>query len=169
MRIAGGIKGSEDDLAMVADAIVVGIAQEVDIGDGKGDHTVLVGEQTDGDIQAIGEGGFGFEGAVLVFVFEDNDCIGQRLVLFGGEGVQNALGQPQSAFGVEGQVHRFSDEWFASDEFDLEAWRDMKAGEFIRGRIPWRATDRLAEPFRGRLRFSGFICRIVFIGLSGVP
>lgn len=169
VSIAGSIEGTEDDLAMVTDSIAVGIAKEIDVGDGKGDHSVLVGEQTDGDIQAIGKGGLGFERAVLVFVFEHDDCIGQRLVLFGGEGVQNALGKPQSAFGIEGKVHRLSDEWFASDEFDLEACRDMKAGQFIRRRVPWRATDRLAEPFGGRLRFSGFVCRIVFLGSSGVP
>ena len=41
--IAGGIKGAEDDLAMVTDAIAIGIAKEIDIGDRKGDHAVLIG------------------------------------------------------------------------------------------------------------------------------
>lgn len=72
----------------------------------------------------------------MIFVFEDDDRIGMRLVLFSGERIQNALGKPQSAFGVKGQVHRFSDGGFASDEFDLEASWDMKTSQFIGRRVP---------------------------------
>ena len=71
------------------------------MGDGKGNNTVLVGEDTDGDIESVGKSGFRLEGTVVILVLEHHDGIGKGLVVLGREWVQDALGQPQSAFGVE--------------------------------------------------------------------
>ena len=102
MGISRGIEGPEDDLALVADAIAIGIAKVVEIWDRKGDHAVLVGQQADRDIESIGKSDFGFERTVVIFVFEHDDGIAEALVVLGGEWVEDALGQPQSAFGIEG-------------------------------------------------------------------
>ncbi len=73
--IARGIEGAEDDFALIADSVGVGIAKVVDIGDRESEDTIAVWEYTDRNIQSIGEEVSCFEGAVMIAVFESNDGV----------------------------------------------------------------------------------------------
>jgi len=107
--IARSIEGAKDDLAMIALSVPIGVLQVVDVRDGESQDAIFVGENTDGDIQTIGEDLFCFVCSISVAIFEESDGIRRCRITLCREWIKVALTDPKATFGVECQVHRFGD------------------------------------------------------------
>ena len=119
-------KRTDQRFLLVGFAVAVGVAEIGDVGDGVGDAAFAVGIDADGDVEVVGEGG-DFPGVTaIVEIIEDHDAIHRVFAILGGKGIGIGDGDPESTFGVEGDVEWLADVGFAGDELNLETGRQVE-------------------------------------------
>src|SRR5262249_27005888 len=105
------------------------------------DGAVLVGQDTDGDVEAVGEGGDAAGAAVGGEVREDADAVAAGAV-FGRVGVFDGAVDPKPAAGVEGEVDRLLDVRLGGDQLRLEAGRQLEGAQLVGRGAPRPRSDQ---------------------------
>ena len=119
---------------------MIGIGELINIGNTIADSTIDSRVDPDWNIECVAHDSELIGFAISIGVFQDGELIGWMFAE-SREWIFERLSDPHTTLCIEGEVHRFVDIGFRSEERDLEAFGYDETGELFFGRTRFGWTN----------------------------
>ncbi len=149
MRVTRMIERAEEHLAFVRLAVSVGILKIPNVRNAPGNAPVFAGIDSDGNVQAVGEGRDLVGAPVVVGIFEDFDGVAAGAVGGHGVGILLRHRDPEPSPGIEGHIHRLEDLRLGGEKLNFKTRREMEGLLFLFRALPRRRAHILGEGIGG--------------------
>ena len=145
---------AEQNHPLVGPVVAVEIEKPIDVRDAVNQRSSGNRQEPDRYVQSFGKRDESVGAPIVVRVFQYQDSI-LPLPVRSGPRILLGLRHPETATGIESQVHRLADERFGGEQLDLEAGRQMEAASFFSGRTRWSRPHVGLERVFSVLDFTG--------------
>ena len=145
VRVTSRIERTVQHFAFIAFAVAVFVVQKPDVRNAETNDSITIREKSDRNVQLVGKHRHIIRFAIAVPVFQNADGVARRHVSRSRKGIFQRTADPQSAFGVERQIHRFCDVRLRSNQFHAKTIRYDKRCLFVLGAERFRSSNTQCE------------------------